>query len=74
MTFEPTFDDLESKSAELPDVSGAFADVDGSDVDRDLAGDSDTAGDQEAIGGGEADAAAAAGDEVTADDLPPLGP
>ena len=69
MTFEPTFDDLEKKSSELPDVSGAIADIDGDDVDHDLAGDSDTAGDQEAIGEGEADAAAAGGD-VSVADLP----
>ena len=72
MTFEPTFDDLEKKSSELPDVSGAVDDVELDDVDRDLAGDADSASDQEAVGEEEADAAPLAGD-ASADDLPPYG-
>jgi hypothetical protein len=72
MTFEPTFDDLESKSAQQPDVSGDVGDVELETIDRDLAGDADSAGDQEAIAADEADAAVRSGD-VEADDLPPYG-
>jgi hypothetical protein len=72
MTFEPTFDDLQKRSAEQPDVSGEIADVELTDIDRDLAGDADSASDQEAVAESEADAAALAGD-VTADELPPYG-
>ncbi len=72
MTFEPTFDDLEKRSAEQPDVSGDIEDVELDTIDRDLAGDADSAGDQEAVGEDEADAAALAGD-TAADDLPPYG-
>ena len=72
MTFEPTFDDIESKSAAQPDVSGDVGDVELEEIDRDLAGDADSASDQEAVSEAEADAAAQAGD-VEADDLPPYG-
>jgi hypothetical protein len=72
MTFEPTFDDLEKRSAEQPDVAGDVDDVELDSIDRDLAGDADSASDQEAVADEEADAAALAGD-VDADDLPPYG-
>lgn len=72
MTFEPTFDDIQKKSSELPDVSGDIGDVELEEIDRDLAGDADSASDQEAVAESEADAAALAGD-VEEDDLPPYG-
>ncbi|WP_106816212.1 hypothetical protein [Microbacterium timonense] len=71
MTFEPTFDDLEKKSSELPDVSGDVGDVAPDDIDRDLAGDADTAGDEEAIAEGAS--IAASSEDVDEDDLPPYG-
>jgi hypothetical protein len=79
MTFEPTFDDLEQRSASLPDVSGPTSDPDPDEVDRDLAGDSAIDGDAGAIDGDDVDEAeesgigAALGGDVEADDLPPLG-
>ena len=76
MTFEPTFDDIEQRSASLPDVSGPTGDPDPDEVDRDLAGDSAIDGDAGAIDGDDVEeiglGAALSGD-VETDDLPPLG-